>query len=150
MTDKLYLVQFWGRDAPDFAKKCQEIIEEEPDKQQVYFIRFSSEKEQFDFVEKIKNTKKIIVFVVKNGVDTLTRLIAKFILKAKGIEYELKMDFGYGYEEENARFMLEGGGNYTCDCNRSSFIQDQCDPTFPELNCGHSIKMVDLQFERIK
>lgn len=36
-------------------------------------------------------------------------------------------------------------GNYSCDCNKSLFIQRQCDPSFPDMTCGHKIKMTSLQ-----
>lgn len=36
-------------------------------------------------------------------------------------------------------------GNYSCDCNRSLFIQRQCDPAFPDLQCGDKIKMISLE-----
>jgi hypothetical protein len=35
-------------------------------------------------------------------------------------------------------------GNYSCDCNRSDFIQDQCDGSFPDLPCGETIVLVSL------
>lgn len=33
-------------------------------------------------------------------------------------------------------------GNYSCDCNKSLFIQRQCDPNFPEMKCGDEIKLI--------
>lgn len=36
-------------------------------------------------------------------------------------------------------------GNYSCDCNKSLFIQQQCDPNFPEMTCGEKIEMVSLE-----
>lgn len=37
-------------------------------------------------------------------------------------------------------------GNYSCDCNRSLFIQRQCDPDFPEMECGEKIEMVQFDW----
>lgn len=35
-------------------------------------------------------------------------------------------------------------GNYSCDCNRSQFIQEQCSEDFPEMPCGERIRLVSL------
>ena len=34
--------------------------------------------------------------------------------------------------------------NMSCDCNRSQFIRDQCDSSFPDMQCGERIKLIDL------
>jgi hypothetical protein len=36
-------------------------------------------------------------------------------------------------------------GNYACDCNRALFIQRQCDPEFPDMECGNQIKLKAIQ-----
>ena len=36
-------------------------------------------------------------------------------------------------------------GNAACDCNRSLFIAQDCDDTFPEMDCGSKIKMTLLE-----
>ena len=33
-------------------------------------------------------------------------------------------------------------GNFSCDCNKSIFINDQCDSSFPILECGEEIKLI--------
>ena len=53
--------------------------------------------------------------------------------------YHYIYDFGYEYPEESARFIFFDG-NYSCDCNLSSFIQEQ-DENFPFLKCGDEIKI---------
>lgn len=47
----------------------------------------------------------------------------------------------------DARYVAEymyNEGNYACDCNRSQFIAEQCDASFPELECGDAIKLVSI------
>ena len=53
-----------------------------------------------------------------NGVHA----VKDFNLEIKDKEFIIHYDFGYEYEEESAIFMFEDG-NYSCDCNRSLFIQ---------------------------
>ena len=48
----------------------------------------------------------------------------------------------YG-DDESVSFRWEEG-NQSCDCNRSTLIQLQCDPNFPEMECGDSIKLINL------
>jgi len=72
------------------------------------------------------------------------RTIAKVLLRYMEKEYTIEEDFGYGYPEESASFMFEEG-NYSCDCNLSTFIQQQCDRAFPTLDCGEEIEIVDIE-----
>jgi hypothetical protein len=65
-------------------------------------------------------------------------------LEYKGKIYKF-IDEGY-HDFEVATFMWEEG-NYSCDCNRSLFIQEYCDENFnkgTEMECGDSIKLVSL------
>jgi hypothetical protein len=36
-------------------------------------------------------------------------------------------------------------GNYACDCNRSSFINQYCDSSFKVLDCGNLIELVEIE-----
>lgn len=45
--------------------------------------------------------------------------------------------------EELATYLYEEG-NYACDCNRSDFINEHCDENFPEMGCGHTIRLLSL------
>lgn len=36
-------------------------------------------------------------------------------------------------------------GNYSCDCNRSSFIGCYCDGRFPKMRCGRRIKLISIR-----
>lgn len=66
------------------------------------------------------------------------------ILEYQGKQYKYVYDFGEGYPYESAEFMYTEG-NYSCDCNRSIFIQEHCDNDFPEMECGEEIKLVSLK-----
>ncbi len=46
-----------------------------------------------------------------------------------------------------SEFMFEEG-NYSCDCNRSLFIQ-ATDPSFPAYECGETIKLVDFKWAEV-
>jgi len=76
--------------------------------------------------------------------------IAKLTLQYQGRDYSIEYDSGEGYPEEAVRYMFFEG-NYSCDCNKSLFIQQQCDMAFPMLPCGDEIKItqfaVDYQVE---
>lgn len=65
-------------------------------------------------------------------------------LKYKGKTYNFTDD---GYEDiEHAEYMWEEG-NYSCDCNKSLFIQRNCDESFnygEEMPCGDKIELVSL------
>lgn len=83
---------------------------------------------------------------VKEGYLTHKRTIACMDLVYKNKTYHIEYDFGYEYEEESAEFMFFEG-NYSCDCNLSSFIQDQCDKDFEELNCGYEIEIENFEIK---
>ncbi|MDR6555416.1 hypothetical protein J2736_006678 [Paenibacillus qinlingensis] len=36
-------------------------------------------------------------------------------------------------------------GNFSCDCNRSSFIQEHCDSEFPLMDCGDTIELIEVK-----
>ena len=70
-------------------------------------------------------------------------------LKYKEKNYVIKVMFDKLDEEDTID--ADGGidymfkeGNYSCDCNKSSFIQEQCDKSFPDMNCGDKIELVHL------
>lgn len=69
--------------------------------------------------------------------DKRTIFVGVFQYKDK--QYTIHYDFGLDYTDEAAKFMfLEG--NYSCDCNRSLFIQwEYGDDAIPELPCGNEI-----------
>ena len=68
-------------------------------------------------------------------------------LKYKDKVFVIHHNFGYEYPEESAIFMFEDG-NYSCDCNKSLFIQREYgEDVIPELDCGDDIELIDYHFE---
>ncbi len=51
---------------------------------------------------------------------------------------------GYFDTASDARYMYEDG-NYSCDDNRSLFINVQCDKDFPLLACGETIQLISIK-----
>lgn len=105
----------------------------------------------------LNNLKKIeqdlsafsLATTISEGRDVRYKTIAKIDFLYEGKSYPFEYDFGYAYPVDSARFMFEDG-NYGCDCNRSSFLQDQYGDTFPELECGNKIEMVNLEILQVK
>ena len=76
----------------------------------------------------------------------MDKTIAKVTFKYREIVYEVKVPLN-GFDcEESVTFAFDEG-NYSCDCNRSLFIQQQCDPDFEEMDCGGEIELVSLNLE---
>jgi hypothetical protein len=70
--------------------------------------------------------------------------LATITLEYKGNQYIIKDRWPHSWATCDAmRFQWEEN-NYACDCNRSRFIQRQCDGTFPEMDCGETIKLVEM------
>lgn len=68
----------------------------------------------------------------------------RITLKYRTNYYQYDDDFGEGYPEASAIFMYEEG-NYSCDCNRSVFIQQHCEPKFKEMGCGDKIELISIK-----
>ena len=68
-------------------------------------------------------------------------------LAYRGRLYTIHHEVGYGFEDHSIHYMFEEG-NYSCDCNRSLFIAQECDDYFPHMDCGESIELVSLQIEK--
>lgn len=76
---------------------------------------------------------------------------AKIILKYHDKTYEINDECNSysdndesDYTNEDCIYDLWTDGNYSCDCNKSLFIQRQCDKQFPLLKCGDEIKLVAI------
>ena len=69
-------------------------------------------------------------------------------LKYKNKIYKIKdiwkQKFGWDSELEGVTYMYEDG-NYSCDCNRSLFIRQQCDNNFIGLDCGDQIQLISIK-----
>lgn len=73
-------------------------------------------------------------------------IIADAVLEYQGKRYTIEQEFP-DFADEEAIDYLFTDGNYACDCTRSLFIREQCDPEFPELPCGgDEIELVELNF----
>ena len=140
---KEYMIKIWGGawndDANPSIKKDLGI-----DKGEYYFSR----KEDLDeFMEKLKPYRHLgLAHHIVEGELTHKDTVAVMDLVYKGIRYSLEYNFGKEYEKESAEFMFFDG-NYSCDCNKSLFIQRYCDEKFPELGCGDEIEIENFRIE---
>lgn len=73
--------------------------------------------------------------------------IAYVTLRYGGRLYVVEEECDFDTEDEGIFFMWEEG-NWSCDCNRSLFIQQQVDDKFPKLPC--SSEVIDLMKITIK
>ena len=90
---------------------------------------------------------KHLVYTMKEGTETRLRTVAKMVFEYGGRSFDFQLDFGYAYPVHSAFYMFEEG-NYSCDCNRSSFLRRDGHDV-PELGCGDTIKMRDFCVARM-
>jgi len=75
--------------------------------------------------------------------DTDQRIRALVVtLRYQGRDFTVRDEFLTLHMELRGALHLWEDGNWSCDCNRSMMIREQCDPTFPELPCGDTIEIV--------
>lgn len=126
-----YFLHIWGGAMPHLERELGI-------KDNYYW--FKSEEERRKFIKQISHFSEFgLIIDKKDGEMTHKRTIAEMDLIYNNKTYHLEYDFGYEYPEESANFMFFEG-NYSCDCNKSLFIQD-IEENFPELNCGDEIKI---------
>ena len=139
-----YMVHIWGG---AWNKDADPSIEKDLGIKEGYHY-FSTEEERDEFVEKIGNPiykNQGMMIHCEEGELTHKRTIFVGMFEYKGKTFVLHDDFGYEYPEESAIYMYEHG-NYSCDCNRSRFIQNQYgEDAIPELGCGWEIKLADYK-----
>lgn len=71
-------------------------------------------------------------------------------LNHKGKQYSFEDNFDDNIAGKDGVKYLYEEGNYSCDCNRSLLIKQNCDPDFPELPCGDTeIELVKLEFKEV-
>lgn len=128
-----YFVHFWGRDA-QAAKRDLGLPGDA-----LYF----TDRTTFDDVCAKLRTYEWLVMTTEQGELTHRRTVAVALLRYRGKEYRVAQDCGLEYPVSAAQYMWLDG-NYSCDCNRCLFIRDQCDPGFPDLECGEEIEMPRL------
>ena len=143
---KEYMAHIWGG---AWNKDANPSIEKDLGIKEGYHY-FKTEEERDRFLKLIKQDKYLnqgLALDLKEGELTHKRTIFVADLKYKDKVYTIHYDFGYEYPEEVAIFMFEEG-NYSCDCNMSSFIQDEYgEDAIEELDCGEEIEMINYHFE---
>jgi hypothetical protein len=133
---KEYMLHWWGG--------CEEKVKE------MYgydnYIYFDSKEGREIVKHNIMQFDRLgLAFDEKEGELTHKDTIALVTLKYQDKLYSYEDNFGKEYQEEYARFQYEEN-NYSCDCNRSLFIQRYCDENFQEMDCGDEIELVNLEF----
>ena len=143
---KEYMAHIWGG---AWNKDANPSIEKDLGIKESYHY-FKTKEERDRFLKLIKQDKYLIqglVWDLEEGEMTHKRTIFVADLKYKDMVYTIHCDFGYEYPEEEAIFMFEDG-NYSCDCNRSLFIQDEYgENAIQELDCGEEIEMLNYHLE---
>ena len=143
---KEYMAHIWGG---AWNKDANPSIEKDLGIKEGYHY-FKTKEERDRFLKLIKQDKYLIqglVWDLEEGELTHKRTIFVADLKYKDMVYTIHYDCGYEYPEEEAIFMFEDG-NYSCDCNRSLFIQDEYgENAIDELDCGEEIKMLNYHLE---
>lgn len=135
---KEYFLHIWGGLMP--------YLENELGIKNNYYY-FNTEEERQKFINKIKPYSKYgLAMDKKEDIMTHKRTVAEIVLKYEDNIYKFDYDFGYEYSEEAAIFQFEEN-NYSCDCNRSLFIQRYCDKNFTDMGCGEQIKLVDISIK---
>lgn len=141
---KEYMAHIWGG---AWNENANPSIEKDLEIKEGYHY-FKTEEERDRFLKLIKQySSQGLVWDLREGEMTHKRTIFVADLKYKDMVYTIHCDFGYEYPEEQAIFMFEEG-NYSCDCNRSLFIQDEYgEDAIDELDCGEEIEMLNYHLE---
>ena len=141
---KEYMAHIWGG---AWNENANPSIEKDLEIKEGYHY-FKTEEERDRFLKLIKQySSQGLVWDLREGEMTHKRTIFVADLKYKDLVYTIHCDFGYEYPEEEAIFMFEDG-NYSCDCNRSLFIQDEYgENAIDELDCGEDIEILNYHFE---
>ena len=138
-----YYLKFWGGAEKRIEEKLGMTTKD---------FWFSSKQERSKFKEKVNAYAgdQTVVFASYEGEDVRKRTIVMITAEFKGKYYSFEYDFGYAYPIESAEYMFEDG-NYSCNCNLSSIIQEKY-PEFPKLEClgddeGNEINYVTFEIE---
>lgn len=146
MSKEEYLVHIWGG---AWNADANPSIEKDLGIKEGYHY-FNTEIEKNNFLKMLNNpvySSQGLMIDEKYGIMSHKRTIFVGTFKYRDKEYIIHRDFGYEFEEEYAVYMFEDG-NYSCDCNRSLFIQREYgEDAVPFLNCGNEIKMLEYHFD---
>jgi len=139
-----YMIHIWGG---AWNHDAEPSIEKDLGIKEGYYY-FDTEQELKDFEKKLDKYGHLgLARDKKHGIMSHKRTIAVCTFEYKEKEYIVDYDFGYEYEEEMAYWMFYEG-NYSCDCNRSLFIERQYgDDVIDELDCGDEIELKDFRVE---
>lgn len=143
---KEYMLHIWGgawnKDSDPSILKDYNINEG--------YHYFQNKEDRDNFVSILRNpiySRQGLMIDEKYGEMSHKRTIFVYQLKYKDKTYDLEYDFGYEFEEDRAIFMFVDG-NYSCDCNKSTFIQEKYGEfEVDELECGDEIELVDYHFD---
>jgi hypothetical protein len=147
-----YLLRFWGRDSYGFRQRLSghSWCIKEPNG--AWAAWFPSAKAREAAVESAQLPDEVVIIdEVDTSAESDARLMTHTAVElAVGDErYCLEHHFGFGYPPSAASYMWEEG-NYSCDCNKSLFIAEQCDPSFSERDCGDEIALASISVEQIE
>lgn len=130
-----YMLHWWGG--------CEERVKETYGYEN--YLYFDSIEELYKVKDNIMVFHHLgVAFDEKEGELTHKNTIALVTLKYQDKIYTYEDNFGKEYPENMVRFQYEEN-NYSCDCNRSLFIQRYCDESFLEMDCGNEIELVNLE-----
>lgn len=135
------LVRFWGSDVEEAVAACPVQVYDEGHNRHVGVAYFPTDDEASRFCDLRRGHGPCII---ERGGDIHANVVARVVLKHGYRKFRLTTDYGRGYPESAARYVWESG-NYSCDCNRSLFIREQCDPSFPDMGCGEEIELVSIE-----
>ena len=130
-----YMLHWWGG--------CEEKVKEKHGYDN--YLYFNSKDDRDIVKNKIKEFNNLgVAFDEKEGILSHKDTIALVTLEYKDQIFNYEDNFGKEFPEDVVRFQYEEN-NYSCDCNRSLFIQRYCDESFPEMNCGDEIKLLNIE-----
>lgn len=140
-----YLLHTWGG---FYNKKYADIHKEKPG---YFFFNTAAERNlelnRLQLIEKQLDAHHL-AHILYEGTFVRYNTVAKMIFVYNSKKYPYEYDFGYGADTDSAKYMFNDG-NYACDCNRSLFLKRN-GVEIQELECGHTIEMIDFKVERIK
>lgn len=132
-----YYLSFWGA--------AETVIEEKLGITERNFW-FDTLEEREVFIDKLRTCAKgsRLALNREEGEHVRTKTISKIWLGYQGKEYYFEYDCGYAYPIDAAYYMFQEG-NYSCDCNLSSFLQRAYpDSGIEEMDCGEEIKLLSI------
>ena len=137
-----------NKDVKYHLKICGEAVTEIQEMIGIYDSDywFSVKQNRDNFIMNLRKLEyfcknKGLTIEINDGVDVDKQTIYTATLKLPdGRTHNITHNFGYGYPVESAEFMFEEG-NYSCDCNKSLFLQEQ-GFDIDEQPCGDEIEIL--------